>query len=123
MKIRSHAIKSLCFASLLALPGCVLFPQVDDNLPPIVVPVEKNELSTVVKNTRPKGSTESKNIDQVEEGPGKVPAFSNLKTLTADDLVREVLGRNPTLTAMIAASEAAWSKYPQAISLEDPNVG
>lgn len=123
MKIRSHAIKSLCFASLLALPGCVLFPQVDDNLPPIVVPVEKNELSTVVKNTLPKGSTESKNIDQVEEGPGKVPAFSNLKTLTADDLVREVLGRNPTLTAMIAASEAAWSKYPQAISLEDPNVG
>ncbi len=123
MKIRSHAIKSLCFASLLALPGCVLFPQVYDNLPPIVVPVEKNELSTVVKNTRPKGSTESKNIDQVEEGPGKVPAFSNLKTLTADDLVREVLGRNPTLTAMIAASEAAWSKYPQAISLEDPNVG
>ncbi|NBS90548.1 hypothetical protein EBS67_11200, partial [bacterium] len=123
MKIRTHAIKSLYLASILSLPGCVLFPQVDDNLSPVVVPVERNELSTVVKNTIPKESTESKVDNQIDEGPGKVPAFSSLKILTADDLVREVLGRNPTLTAMIAASEAAWSKYPQAISLDDPNVG
>ena len=123
MKIRTHAIKSLYLVTILGLPGCVLFPQVDNNLAPIVVPVERNELSTVVKNTTPKESTESKVENQIDEGPGKVPAFSTLKNLTADDLVREVLDRNPTLTAMIAASEAAWSKYPQAISLDDPNVG
>lgn len=114
MKIRTHAIKSLYLASILSLPGCVLFPQVDNNLAPIVVPVERNELSTVVKNTNPKELTESKVDNQIDEGPGKVPAFSTLKNLTTDDLVREVQGRNPTLTAMIAASEAAWSKYPQA---------
>jgi cobalt-zinc-cadmium efflux system outer membrane protein len=123
MKNRSLVIKSLYLATILGLPGCVLFPKVDDNLAPVVVPVERNELSTVVKNTITKELTESKVDNQIDEGPGKIPAFSSLKTLTADDLVREVLGRNPTLTAMTAASEAAWSKYPQAISLDDPNVG
>ena len=56
MKIRTHAIKSLYLAAILGLPGCVLFPQVDDNLAPVVVPVERNELSTVVKSTTPKES-------------------------------------------------------------------
>ena len=64
-----------------------------------------------------------KTLIRLRKDLGKFQRFPILKTLTADDLVREVLGRNPTLTAMIAASEAAWSKYPQAISLEDPNVG
>ena len=70
MKIRTHPIKSLYLASILSLPGCVLFPQVDDNLSPVVVPVERNELSTVVKNTTPKESTESKVDNDANCGTG-----------------------------------------------------
>jgi outer membrane protein TolC len=40
--------------------------------------------------------------------------------LETEQLVSEVLRRNPTLEAMIAAWQAAASRYPQVVSLEDP---
>lgn len=40
-----------------------------------------------------------------------------------DELVRDVLERNPSLQAMIEAWRAAAQRYPQMISLEDPMFG
>jgi outer membrane protein TolC len=40
--------------------------------------------------------------------------------LTADQLVRLVLARNPSLAQMIASWQAASARYPQVTSLEDP---
>lgn len=43
--------------------------------------------------------------------------------LSVDALVREVLGRNPTLAQMAAAWQAAQARYPQVTSLDDPMFG
>src|SRR5262245_33316906 len=43
-------------------------------------------------------------------------------TLTAEDLVRVVLERNPTLDQMRAAAAAAAARYPQVTSLDDPTL-
>lgn len=43
--------------------------------------------------------------------------------LSVDALVREVLGRNPTLAQMVAAWKAAQARYPQVTSLDDPMLG
>src|SRR5262249_38947162 len=40
--------------------------------------------------------------------------------LPLDEVVREVLARNPSLQQMAAAQEAAAARYPQAISRDDP---
>jgi outer membrane protein TolC len=40
--------------------------------------------------------------------------------LTVDEVVRQVLQRNPSLAQMAAAWQAASARYPQAISREDP---
>jgi outer membrane protein TolC len=42
------------------------------------------------------------------------------RELDSDQLVAEVLRRNPSLQAMIAAWQAAAQRYPQVVSLEDP---
>jgi outer membrane protein, heavy metal efflux system len=49
--------------------------------------------------------------------------LAGLPELTADALVEQVLARSPSLTQMIAASQAASARYPQAISLDDPMLG
>lgn len=124
MKIRSNTIREFCMVSVLFLPGCVLLPQSIDNPVPVVISQDQKSLSSVVFKNEPLEIVDKKIETQiVDDAPGKIPAFSTLKTLGVDDLVREVLVRNPTLSAMTAASEAAWSKYPQAISLEDPTLG
>jgi outer membrane protein TolC len=40
--------------------------------------------------------------------------------LGIEELIAEVLERNPTLAQMVAASQAAQTRYPQVTSLEDP---
>jgi outer membrane protein TolC len=46
--------------------------------------------------------------------------FQNLKELSVDVLVQQVLARNPTVAQMVAAWQAASARYPQVTSLEDP---
>jgi cobalt-zinc-cadmium efflux system outer membrane protein len=46
--------------------------------------------------------------------------FAGLAELTAEAVVQQVLGRNPSLAQMMAAWQAAQARYPQATSLEDP---
>ncbi len=43
--------------------------------------------------------------------------------LTAEDVVRVVLERNPTLEQMVAAAAAVAARYPQVTSLDDPMLG
>jgi outer membrane protein TolC len=52
------------------------------------------------------------------QGRGEVDSALRLETVRA-----EVLARNPSLTEMIAAWEAASARYPQAIALDDPMFG
>ncbi len=49
--------------------------------------------------------------------------FAGLGELSADELVREVLARNPSLAQMAAAAQAAAARYPQVTSLDDPMFG
>lgn len=46
--------------------------------------------------------------------------FANLKELTADAVIQQVLARNPTLAQMTAAWQAATERIPQAMSWDDP---
>ncbi len=46
-----------------------------------------------------------------------------MTTLTADDAVRVVLERNPTLDQMRATAAAVAARYPQVTSLDDPTAG
>ncbi len=51
--------------------------------------------------------------------PDQEPARQDAE-LAVDALVAEVLARNPSLTQMVAAWQAAAAKYPQVRSLDDP---
>src|SRR5216684_1782819 len=62
-------------------------------------------------NTRP--------IDQ----PRNDEPFHGMVELSADALVEQVLARNPSLTQMTAAWQAASARYPQVTSLDDPMFG
>ncbi len=46
--------------------------------------------------------------------------FAGAAELDPDQLVAEVLRRNPSLEAMVGAWQAAVARYPQVVSLEDP---
>src|SRR5258708_723934 len=48
--------------------------------------------------------------------------FAGVPELLPAPLVAEVLRRNPSLEAMVAAWQVAAARYPQAVSLEDPMV-
>ena len=60
--------------------------------------------------------------------PAAVPALGRpdlaaASELSADDVVRQVLARNPSLAEMVAAWKAAQDRYPQVTSLDDPMFG
>lgn len=126
MKQPRRMLRRLCLVSLIGLPGCVLIPEAPDGPLPVVIAKE-----VAVKEKPPGVSLESKPIpirietiaSPVQEAPGTTPVFQGQKTFEVDDLVREVLKSNPTILAMASASEAARAKYPQAIALDDPNLG
>jgi cobalt-zinc-cadmium efflux system outer membrane protein len=55
------------------------------------------------------------------EQPDPSNALSSESELTLAQLVQEVLARNPSLEAMVAAWRAAEQRYPQVTSLDDPS--
>jgi outer membrane protein, heavy metal efflux system len=59
--------------------------------------------------------------DTQPPGPAAGP-FDRLTELSADDVTRVVLERNPTLDQMRAAVAAAAARFPQVTSLDDPTV-
>lgn len=58
-----------------------------------------------------------------QEQAAKTPAISELKELSADALVEQVVARNPSIQQMTAAWQAASARVPQVTSLEDPLLG
>ena len=54
-------------------------------------------------------------------GPHQHP-LDGVTTLTADDVVRVVVERNPTLDQMRATAAAVAARYPQVTSLDDPTL-
>ncbi len=56
------------------------------------------------------------------EQPSESP-FAGLNELPVDQLVEQVLARNPSLDKMQAAWQAASARYPQVIALDDPMFG
>lgn len=126
MKQESKFIRGLYLVSLFGLPGCVLIPEVPETPLPVILAKETTvrESALAVPEPVKAGATQPEIIATLERDlPGITPAFLGLKVFAVEDLVKEVLQRNPTLSAMAAASEAAQAKYPQAIALEDPNLG
>jgi cobalt-zinc-cadmium efflux system outer membrane protein len=61
-------------------------------------------------------------VEQDYSFPTEDP-FVGQSELRPEQLVAEVLARNPSLAATIAAWQAAAQEYPQVISLEDPMFG
>jgi outer membrane protein, heavy metal efflux system len=55
-------------------------------------------------------------------GPNPQP-LAGVTKLAAEDVVRVVLERNPTLDQMRAAAATVAARYPQVTSLDDPTVG
>jgi outer membrane protein TolC len=49
--------------------------------------------------------------------------FSGMSELSVDAFIEQVLARNPTLAQMVAGWQAAFARYPQVTSLEDPMFG
>jgi outer membrane protein TolC len=49
--------------------------------------------------------------------------FAGMSELPVDGLVEQVLARNPSLSQMVAAWQAASARYPQVTSLDDPMFG
>jgi outer membrane protein TolC len=81
------------------------------------------------------GSKTSKSLEQAEIVPAGVIetkaqeqsstelVLKDVKELTAEVLVDNVLARNPSITQMNAAWQAASARFPQVTSLDDPLAG
>ena len=61
--------------------------------------------------------------DVENQEPESAAPFTDMRVLSLDVLVEQVLVRNPTMAQMIAAWKAAEQRYPQVRSLEDPWFG
>jgi outer membrane protein TolC len=61
--------------------------------------------------------------DATAKKEDEIPSSVLLSKLSVEILVEQVLARNPTLAQMMAAYQAAFARYPQAISLDDPMFG
>ena len=70
-----------------------------------------------VPPSRPESSTTVHAV--LVGGESDVP-FASLTELTVEAVVDQVLARNPSLSQMIAAWQAASARYPQVTALEDP---
>jgi cobalt-zinc-cadmium efflux system outer membrane protein len=67
----------------------------------------------------PAGAIETK----AQEQSSTEPVLKDVKELTAEVLVDNVLARNPSITQMNAAWQAASARFPQVTSLDDPLAG
>lgn len=131
MKSGKPLFLGLWISTLWGLAGCVSVPLPNQNPTsvaslPINLSVEPEESpKPLVTEALITESLLSKEMPLETHGdlPGKTPAFADLVSLQATDVVSEALKRNQSLVAISKALEAAQSKYSQAISLEDPSIG
>ena len=83
---------------------------------PALVQPKPALMSVAYRETSAAGPTPSPAVPPTQ---GRLP-FEGLTTLTAEDAVRVVLDRSPTLDQMRATAVAAAARYPQVTSLDDP---
>jgi cobalt-zinc-cadmium efflux system outer membrane protein len=117
------------FWILLSLPpGCAEFSPVTPCSCAVAVPE-----ASPVPNVRPSqdGSNGQQAVRVVAAAaaPSQVAPslpnapFEDMSELSVEALVQRVLARNPSLTQMVAAWQAASARYPQVTALEDPMFG
>lgn len=104
------------------LTGCTSLSQTNVKPQPSLnatshAPAPENSIKQV-SATEPQISNESAHL----KTPANL-AFAGMAELSEAVLVDEVLSRNPTVTQMVAAAQAAAARYPQVTSLEDPRLG
>lgn len=112
----------LCGTLVAASPGSVF-----GQAPPLATNSPYGRSSAQVKHQDPPASQPS--IRPVTPVKSEIAVVTQLPAtsitgpseLTVDDVIQIVLTRNPTLAQMAAVAEAAAARYPQLISLEDPN--
>jgi outer membrane protein TolC len=100
-------------ASLLAASGCAT---VSDPLPEPPAARSAHQPRAEPPAIQPVSHAEPA---AAPSAPAATP-FDKLDRVTAADIVRQVLARNPTLTQMAAAVQAAAARYPQVTSYDDP---
>jgi outer membrane protein TolC len=98
---------------------------------PVPRPVPgSNELAAARRELAPSKSSDSGDLRPVSFS-GSItqpteasvpPPFAGATELTAEQVVAEVLARNPTVAEMVAAWQAVSAQYPQLISLDDPRI-
>ncbi len=124
-------IAALATATCIALCGCAV--RAGPPGPPIFAPVQgagPGQLDMPPVPTRhPTVIQAAHRVAEFDAGlqPGHTPLhathpFDGITTLRAEDVVRVVLERNPTLDQMRAAAAAVAARYPQVTSLDDPNL-
>jgi outer membrane protein TolC len=101
------------FLTAMIAAGCAAYRGADG---PIV------DVPSASKKPVSHDSTEEQE-ERGDPGDRRANPFAGQAQLSIDQLVAEVLSRNPTLAQMTAASQAAAARYPQVISLEDPMLG
>src|SRR5262249_13886436 len=112
----------LCFLLLCALSsGCLSLARPQGDKPASVLqaaqpgeaalPPGHEEIALLSYPQVPLSTTNSQ--------PGELP-FTGQAELNVEALIEQVLARNPSLSQMIAAWQAASARYPQVTSLEDP---
>src|SRR5262245_3553245 len=103
-------------AALVLSCGCALPPSSSQPIsPPTSAGAKLGQPSVDASSIQQVGSAASATANAA-----RGDSFSEVKTLSADAVVEQVLARNPTLAQMAAAWQAATAKIPQATSWEDP---
>ena len=101
---------------LLCVPGCVLTGPMRNGVFP------NSEPPTIARRSLGTPLVVQVQAVMPAAGPRQVEGhpFDASKTLTEQDLVAQVLARNPSLEQMTAAWQAAAQRIPQATSWDDP---
>lgn len=93
-------------------PGFRAGPPAAASAPAIARPVERQDAPAV----RPVAYTEPRATHlRPEASP-----FDGRSSVTAEDVIQQVLARNPSLAQMSAAIQAAAARFPQVTSFDDP---
>ena len=123
MKWKSWIELGTVVALLTLVCGCAVAPSRIDASRPVVANVATRSVDQKDSNIQQASALEPPVAKMVAlVGSLESAPFPNSE-LTADELVRVVLERNPTIEQMTAIARMAASKYPQVTSLDDPTLG
>jgi cobalt-zinc-cadmium efflux system outer membrane protein len=123
MLVSAARITPLATAVCLAACGCASFSGPEEPAWLTPVPATARRTTTIPPpNTGVVPASYREDASAHQAPPTSVPTspLDGVTTLTAEDVVRIVIERNPTLDQMRASAAALVARYPQATSLDDP---